>query len=102
MPDGPRVGILVGSESDRERMQGATALLDEHGRILFSNESITRLFGVTTADMQGQAVASLLGGATAEYFAWAQQRSEPTGYGGEVRPTKRKGEKILVDVQISA
>ena len=26
-----RVGILVGSESDRERMQGATALLDEAG-----------------------------------------------------------------------
>src|SRR5499425_2740811 len=29
MADGPLVGILVGSESDRERMQGATALLDE-------------------------------------------------------------------------
>ena len=29
MPDGPLVGILVGSESDRERMQGATAALDE-------------------------------------------------------------------------
>ena len=27
----PVVGILVGSESDRERMQGATALLDEAG-----------------------------------------------------------------------
>jgi len=26
-----RVGILVGSESDRERMQPAVALLDEHG-----------------------------------------------------------------------
>lgn len=26
-----RVGILVGSESDRERMQAATALLDESG-----------------------------------------------------------------------
>src|SRR5438067_275358 len=31
MSDGPRVGILVGSESDRERMQDATALLDEAG-----------------------------------------------------------------------
>jgi len=31
MSEGPRVGILVGSESDRERMQGATALLDEAG-----------------------------------------------------------------------
>ena len=31
MSDGPRVGILVGSESDRERMEGATALLDEAG-----------------------------------------------------------------------
>ena len=31
MADGPRIGILVGSESDRERMQGATALLDEAG-----------------------------------------------------------------------
>src|SRR4051794_18129743 len=31
MSDGPRIGILVGSESDRERMQGATALLDEAG-----------------------------------------------------------------------
>jgi 5-(carboxyamino)imidazole ribonucleotide mutase len=31
MPDGPTVGILVGSDSDRERMQGATALLDEAG-----------------------------------------------------------------------
>ena len=31
MADGPRVGILVGSDSDRERMQGATALLDEAG-----------------------------------------------------------------------
>ena len=27
----PRVGILVGSESDRERMQPALDLLDEHG-----------------------------------------------------------------------
>jgi len=26
-----KVGILVGSESDRERMQGALAVLDEHG-----------------------------------------------------------------------
>jgi phosphoribosylaminoimidazole carboxylase PurE protein len=26
-----RVGILVGSESDRERMQAALAVLDEHG-----------------------------------------------------------------------
>ena len=31
MSDAPRIGILVGSESDRERMQGATALLDEAG-----------------------------------------------------------------------
>src|SRR5712671_5745391 len=31
MTEGPRVGILVGSESDRERMEGATALLDEAG-----------------------------------------------------------------------
>src|SRR5213593_987468 len=31
MSDGPRVGILVGSESDRERMQAATAALDEAG-----------------------------------------------------------------------
>src|SRR5215471_7925145 len=31
MSDGPRIGILVGSESDRERMQGATTLLDEAG-----------------------------------------------------------------------
>ena len=31
MPDELRVGILVGSESDRERMQDATALLDEAG-----------------------------------------------------------------------
>src|SRR6185437_10551846 len=31
MPDGARVGILVGSESDRERMQSATALLDDAG-----------------------------------------------------------------------
>src|SRR5881394_2659786 len=31
MSDGPSVGILVGSDSDRERMQGATALLDEAG-----------------------------------------------------------------------
>src|SRR5262252_3275417 len=31
MPDGPLVGILVGSESDRERMQGATAALDDAG-----------------------------------------------------------------------
>ncbi len=30
MPD-LRVGILVGSESDRERMQAALAVLDEHG-----------------------------------------------------------------------
>src|SRR6202007_1255274 len=31
MSAGPRVGILVGSESDRERMQSATALLEEAG-----------------------------------------------------------------------
>ncbi len=31
MPEAPRVGILVGSESDRERMQSATELLDEAG-----------------------------------------------------------------------
>ena len=31
MPDGPRIGILVGSESDRERMESATTLLDEAG-----------------------------------------------------------------------
>src|SRR3954453_23106182 len=31
MSDGPRVGILVGSDSDRGRMQGATALFDEAG-----------------------------------------------------------------------
>ena len=31
MPDGPLVGILVGSESDRERMQSALAMLEEHG-----------------------------------------------------------------------
>ena len=30
-PDGPLVGILVGSESDRERMQGAMDELDAHG-----------------------------------------------------------------------
>lgn len=29
--DAPVVGILVGSESDRERMQGALDALDEHG-----------------------------------------------------------------------
>jgi phosphoribosylaminoimidazole carboxylase PurE protein len=31
MPDGPLVGILIGSESDRERMQAATTVLDEAG-----------------------------------------------------------------------
>jgi len=31
MPEGPLVGILVGSESDRERMEGATKALDEAG-----------------------------------------------------------------------
>jgi len=31
MSEGPQVGILVGSESDRERMEGATKLLDEAG-----------------------------------------------------------------------
>ena len=31
MADGPLVGILVGSESDRERMQGAVATLEEAG-----------------------------------------------------------------------
>ncbi len=31
MSDAPRVGILVGSESDRERMEAATTLLDEAG-----------------------------------------------------------------------
>ena len=31
MSDGLRVGILVGSESDRERMQGAFDLLDKEG-----------------------------------------------------------------------
>jgi phosphoribosylaminoimidazole carboxylase PurE protein len=31
MPEGPLVGILVGSESDRERMEGATTALDEAG-----------------------------------------------------------------------
>jgi phosphoribosylaminoimidazole carboxylase PurE protein len=30
-PDAPLVGILVGSESDRERMQGAIDELDAHG-----------------------------------------------------------------------
>jgi 5-(carboxyamino)imidazole ribonucleotide mutase len=30
-PDGPLVGILVGSESDRERMQGAMDELDARG-----------------------------------------------------------------------
>ena len=30
-PEGPLVGILVGSESDRERMQGAMDELDAHG-----------------------------------------------------------------------
>src|SRR5260370_38021267 len=30
VPD-PKVGILVGSESDRERMQSALEVLDEHG-----------------------------------------------------------------------
>src|SRR4249920_1539516 len=31
MADAPLVGILVGSESDRERMEGATKTLDEAG-----------------------------------------------------------------------
>ena len=31
MADAPVVGILVGSESDRERMEGATKTLDEAG-----------------------------------------------------------------------
>jgi 5-(carboxyamino)imidazole ribonucleotide mutase len=31
MAEGPLVGILVGSESDRERMQGAMTMLDEAG-----------------------------------------------------------------------
>jgi phosphoribosylaminoimidazole carboxylase PurE protein len=31
MPEGALVGILVGSESDRERMEGATTALDEAG-----------------------------------------------------------------------
>ena len=31
MADGPLVGILVGSESDRERMEGATKALEDAG-----------------------------------------------------------------------
>ena len=31
MADGPLIGILVGSESDRERMEGAMKTLDEAG-----------------------------------------------------------------------
>src|SRR5689334_23613021 len=49
MSEGPQVGILVGSESDRERMEGATKLLDEAG--------VGYEFEVRSAHRQPDAVA---------------------------------------------
>ena len=49
MSEGPQVGILVGSESDRERMQPALDLLDERG--------VTWEFEVRSAHRTPDAVA---------------------------------------------
>ena len=49
MPEGPQVGILVGSESDRERMQDALDELDARG--------IPHEFEVRSAHRQPDAVA---------------------------------------------
>ena len=49
MSDGPLVGILVGSESDRERMQGALDELDKRG--------IAYEFDVRSAHRQPEEVA---------------------------------------------
>ncbi len=55
MSDGPIVGILVGSESDRERMQGAVDELTDRG-IAFE-------FEVRSAHRDPQAVAEYAGSA---------------------------------------
>lgn len=78
------------------------ALLDQDGRLLFTNESISRLFGYTSGELHGKELAWLLDGATAEYFVWSRQRTEPTGYRSEVRTPNRKGEGLVLDVQINA
>ena len=49
MPEGPLVGILVGSESDRERMQGAIDELEQRG--------LAHEFEVRSAHRQPDAVA---------------------------------------------
>jgi PAS domain S-box-containing protein len=78
------------------------AMMDEKGHLLFTNESFTHLFGYTGPDLLGRPLAALLDGATAEYFAWSRQRSEPTSYRSEVRTTNRTGAAVVLDVQINA
>ncbi|MDQ2984010.1 MAG: 5-(carboxyamino)imidazole ribonucleotide mutase [Actinomycetota bacterium] len=58
MADGPLVGILVGSDSDRERMQAAMDELDQHG--------VTHEFEVRSAHRNPDAVA--------EYARTARER----------------------------
>ena len=58
MADGPVVGILVGSESDRERMQGALDELDQRG--------VAHEFEVRSAHRDPDAVA--------EYARTARER----------------------------
>ena len=58
MADGPVVGILVGSESDRERMQGALDELDQRG--------VAHEFEVRSAHRNPDAVA--------EYARTARER----------------------------
>ena len=60
MSEGPLVGILVGSESDRERMEGATKTLDEAG--------VAYEFEVRSAHRTPDSVA--------EYAKTARERTE--------------------------
>lgn len=55
MADGPLVGILIGAESDRERMQPALEALEEHG--------IAHELEVRSAHRQPDAVAEYARGA---------------------------------------
>ncbi|WP_127903928.1 CHASE domain-containing protein [Solirhodobacter olei] len=78
------------------------AMMDAQGRILFTNEAFTHLFAAPGTELRGRPLAALLDGATADYFGWSSQRSEPTSFRAEVRATDARGERVILDVLINA
>jgi two-component system, sensor histidine kinase len=90
-----------------DSLPDAVALVDASGRILFSNQQLTRLFGFQREELRGQPIETLIperfraGHPRNRQLFAAERRVRPMGAGLELYALRKDGSEFPVEISLS-